>query len=503
MKPEIIDNPFAIKWDVAVIGAGGGGLAAAVSAAENGARVVVIEKERQAGGATPFAEGLVAAESPTQKRLNNTITREQLFVQHMEYTHWTLNPRLVRALIDLSGDTIGWLEDKGLTFTLRDMHRPRSSDNKEILPASGPPPTFHVPPNWGMGLIKTLLKSCDELGVRIIYKTRAEKLNTNKQGAVTGVRVKSGNAEQTLNSRNVIIASGGYSSSKKLMRKFCPQYDVSNIDKLSVKGTHAGDRLRWVGKMHTGDGILMAFEVGAASDGLGVLLGSGPCFVAGNHGFILGMSPGALRLNSEGERYATEALGPFVSDNATLRQPGQTIYTVFDEAFKQNIIKKGFGAISGGKYRHEASGIEGDLEAAIAQGNCLKTDAWADIAKWIGAKPQTLESTIKEYNGFCDKGHDDLFAKDAALLNPVRTPPYYACRCYPGFLVTIGGIKINHRMEVVKPDNSVIEGLYAAGITTGGWSGNPYNIALPGTGCGFPVYMGRIAGKNAVARIKK
>jgi predicted oxidoreductase len=56
---------------------------------------------------------------------------------------------------------------------------------------------------------------------------------------------------------------------------------------------------------------------------------------------------------------------------------------------------------------------------------------------------------------------------------------------------------------VVKPDNSVIEGLYAVGITTGGWSGNPYNIALPGTGCGFPVYMGRIAGKNAVARIKK
>ena len=311
MKTNIMDNPFAIKWDVAVIGAGGGGLAAAVSAAENGARVIVIEKERKAGGATPFAEGLVAAESPTQKRMNNGITREQLFVQHMEYTHWTLNPRLVRALIDLSGDTIGWLEDKGLTFTLRDMHMSRSSDKKGILPASSPPPTFHIPPNWGMGVIKTLLKSCDELGVRIIYKTRAEKLNTNKQGAVTGVRVKSDNGEQTLNAGNVIIASGGYSSSKELMRKFCPQYDVANIDKLSVKGTHAGDRLRWVGKMHTGEGILMAFEIGAASDGLGVLLGSGPCFVAGNHGFILGMSPGAIRVNSEGERFCDRSPGTF------------------------------------------------------------------------------------------------------------------------------------------------------------------------------------------------
>ena len=49
--------------DLVVIGAGGAGLSAAIAAAEKGISVTVIEKERKAGGTTPFAEGIVAAES--------------------------------------------------------------------------------------------------------------------------------------------------------------------------------------------------------------------------------------------------------------------------------------------------------------------------------------------------------------------------------------------------------------------------------------------------------
>ena len=490
-------NSSTLKNDIIVIGAGGSGLAAAAAASEKGASVIVIEKERKAGGATPFAEGIVAAESPTQKRMNIDVTRDQLFRNHMDYTHWTLNARLVRALIDKSSDTVNWLEQKGLSFTLRDMHGPVTSDKKYNISANLMPPVFHIPPNWGSGIIKVLLKSCNESGVQILYGTRVEKLLTDNTGAVTGVIVSNEGFRRTMHAKCVIIATGGYSSNKELMRKYCPQYDVSNIDKLSVKGTHPGDRIRWVGQMHTGDGIQMAFEIGAASDGLGILLMNGPNFVAGNHAWMLAMNPGAIRVNSEGERFAAENLGPFISDNTTIRQPGQVMFSIFDNAFKQNIIKNGFGPISGGKYRHEASGIEKDLQAAVARGSCYISDSWTDIAKWIGASPEKLMATVKEYNAFCKKGHDDIFAKDAMFLKAINTPPFYSCRCYPGFLVTIGGIKINHRMEVLKKDNTTIPGLYAVGITTGGWSGSTYNIGLPGAGCGFPIYGGRIAGENA------
>jgi fumarate reductase flavoprotein subunit len=501
MESEKVED--MLESDIIVIGAGGSGLAAAVAASEKGARVIVIEKERKAGGATPFAEGIVAAESPTQKRMNINVTRDQLFRNHMDYTHWTLNARLVRALIDKSSDTVAWLENKGLSFTLRGLHGPVTPGENSNLPVNLMPPVFHIPTNWGAGIIKVLLKSCHEMGIQILYQTRAEKLLTGKTGAVAGVVAQSKGTRITLNAKTVIIATGGYSSNKEMMRKYCPQYDISNIDKLSVKGTHPGDRIRWVGQMHTGDGIRMALEIGAASEGLGVLLINGPNFVAGNHAWMLAMNPGTIRVNSEGERFAAENLGPFVADNTTLRQPGQVMFSIFDEAFKQNIIKNGFGPTSGGKYHHEASGIEPDLKAAVARGSCYVSTSWPEIAKWMGVPPEKLEATIEEYNYFCENGHDDSFAKDTVFLKAIKTPPFYACRCYPGFLVTIGGIKINHCMEVLKKDNTPIPGLYAVGITTGGWSGSTYNIGLPGTGCGFPIYGGRLAGENAAKYVTK
>jgi fumarate reductase flavoprotein subunit len=187
MKLKKRENTLDI--DVVVIGSGGSGLAAAVEAAERGARVIVIEKQRKAGGATPYGEGIVAAESPTQKRMNIEVTRDQLFKHHMDYTQWTINARLVRALIDKSGETVDWLEKKGLSFNLRGLARPDAPPKNSYPSVINSLPVFHCPPNWGMGIIQTLLKSCRELGVQISYQTKAEKLLTDKNGAVTGLVV--------------------------------------------------------------------------------------------------------------------------------------------------------------------------------------------------------------------------------------------------------------------------------------------------------------------------
>jgi fumarate reductase flavoprotein subunit len=105
-----------LESEVVVIGAGGAGLAATVSAAENGAKVIVLEKRGIPGGATVFAEGPFAAESPTQKRLNIHCTKDELFNIQMYFNHWTLNAKQVRQVIDKSGDTIRWLEEKGIEF---------------------------------------------------------------------------------------------------------------------------------------------------------------------------------------------------------------------------------------------------------------------------------------------------------------------------------------------------------------------------------------------------
>ena len=63
-----------------------------------------------------MAEGLFAVESSAQKRLNITAGRDEAFRIAMAYAHWRLDARLVRAFIDKSGDTIDWLEKKGMYF---------------------------------------------------------------------------------------------------------------------------------------------------------------------------------------------------------------------------------------------------------------------------------------------------------------------------------------------------------------------------------------------------
>jgi fumarate reductase flavoprotein subunit len=80
----------------------------------------------------------------------------------------------------------------------------------------------------------------------------------------------------------------------------------------------------------------------------------------------------------------------------------------------------------------------------------------------------------------------------------LRTAPYYAIKCNLDYLDTIGGIKINERMEVIDNRNKPIPGLYAAGIDAGGWEGDTYCARLAGTTFGFAINSGRIAGENAV-----
>ena len=122
-----------------------------------------------------------------------------------------------------------------------------------------------------------------------------------------------------------------------------------------------------------------------------------------------------------------------------------------------------------------------------------------EIAGWIGAEPAVLASTVNEYNAFCEQRRDKFFAKESAHLVPVSTPPYYAMRCRPVFLTTIGGIKINHRMEALDDRDEPIAGLYAAGNDTGGWEPATYNAMLSGSTFGFALNSGRIAGEYAVS----
>ena len=165
-----------LETDIVVLGAGGSGLAAAVAAAEEGAKVMVLEKRSKAGGNTAMAVGLFACESPVQKRLRIDVSKDECFKIAMNYSHWKINPRIVRAFIDKSGDTIKWLEDRGLKI---ERIFPAFPNQKHLV--------WHVPEKWGAGLIDLMLKHCNEHHVQVFYKVGAKKILTDKDGRITGV----------------------------------------------------------------------------------------------------------------------------------------------------------------------------------------------------------------------------------------------------------------------------------------------------------------------------
>jgi fumarate reductase flavoprotein subunit len=82
-------------------------------------------------------------------------------------------------------------------------------------------------------------------------------------------------------------------------------------------------------------------------------------------------------------------------------------------------------------------------------------------------------------------------------------PPYYAIRCEAHILDTLGGIRINERMEVLDRQDVPIRGLYAAGSATSGWQAEAYCSDLSGSAFGYAINSGRIAGENAAASVIK
>lgn len=471
--------------EAVVIGSGAAGLTAAVTMAEGGASVIVFEKERALGGSSNFLRGIFAVESELQRERYIVYSRDQAFKKIMEYSHWRANPRLVRAIVNESAATIAWLQKQGVEFRDASMNMPDT------------PPTYHVVKGTGEAMIRALATRARELGVSIMLSTPVKQIiKTGNQ--ITGVIVEEDEEDVPVAAKAVVITSGGYANNKEWIKKYA--------------GFELDEDVTPVGNVHkTGDGIRMAFEVGAADEGLGLLellrTGFADLESVGFLGFSV-VQPD-LWINSRGERFCDESVAFFDTDmgNASARQKGCT-YSIFDGAILNYLMEKGIDKsmtpeLPPGTRLTE---LELEIEAALTRESptVFKADSIKSLAEKAGIDPLIFQATVDEYNEFCEKGHDTLFAKDRKYLRPIQVPPFYAVKAHTVFLGTLGGIKINHNTEVLDRQDNVIPGLYAGGYDAGGMYGDSYCIKdSTGLSSGFAINSGRIAGKNALYFLDK
>jgi fumarate reductase flavoprotein subunit len=218
------------------------------------------------------------------------------------------------------------------------------------------------------------------------------------------------------------------------------------------------------------------------------------------------MENNTVWVNKNGERFINEDVIPSASSNALNMQPDKISFTLFDSKIKQGFINDGIiKAVEPARYPAgtKMKLLDNKLEKEESKGTIKIAQTWNGIAKWIGSDLKTLKNTIAEYNRYCDNALDEAFYKNRRFLQPLRTPPFYALRCTQAHHGTLGGIKINHHMEVVTTDNKAIPGLYASGNDVSGWVVGSYPHHLTGSALSFALNSARIAGESAAGYIKK
>ena len=476
------------ETDIVVIGSGASGLAAAVAAAEEGARVALFEKQPSLGGTSNFFNGMFAVESDMQKEQYIAYSRDQAFKNFMEYNHWRVNASLVRALINKSADTVAWLKERGVKFPEVTINMPDA------------PRTYHIVKGGGEAVVKALVLRAKEKGVTIAVNApvkRIVKLNKLPAGVVAEIDGE----DVEVACKAVIIASGGYANNAEWIKK----YTGFELGKTVMP-------LGNVGKM--GDGIRMAWEMGAAPEGMGVLhvlrvAPFGPEFPFMNTVEGAAIQP-MLWVDPKGERFCDEGIAYYDTStgNANSRYKQGYTFCLFDDGIKQHFMEKGvyrgmgLVCLPGWKLR--------DLNEQLAHILSLNSKEFFDagsieeLAGKMEVDPRILKATVEEYNGFCEKGRDELFAKDPQFLIPLKGPRFYAAKARTAFMGTLGGVRINARTEAVDQYDIPIPGLFAVGLDAGGLHAESYSMKdSSGAASAFALISGRIAGENAVQYVRR
>jgi len=459
---------------IVVVGGGGSGLAAAVTAAEKGSKVVVVEVLKNLGGNSAMAHGLFNIKDLSQEGTDNKTVHDEYFKKAMDYAYWRTNPRLVRTLIEKSGDIVAWLEKQGVKFEKENPFYP------SMYRISGKG-------RGGPYVMKALAKRCAELNIDVLLNTRARKLLV-EGGKLKGVVAEREDKQIQIHAGSVILATGGFAGNRELLKKYFP----------SVKDE---DEIYLMGKPNQGDGLLMGTEIGADTDGSPLLEIASLIFPWSTHVSLTARNPRTIWVNKHGERFVDEAVGFPWFTNAIFRQPGKIFYALFDETIKQAFLKEELSPFDASTIPPGSwpSQVDKELQLQAEKGKVKISRSWDEIAQWMGTEPGVLKTTIDEYNASCEQGHDPIFAKDRERLLKLDTPPYYGCKCCVNLLVTHGDIRINHHMEILDRQGKPIAGLYAVGDDTGDVDAGTYNIIdLPGHSFGFAINSGRIAGENAV-----
>jgi 3-oxosteroid 1-dehydrogenase len=357
----------------------------------------------------------------------------------------------------------------------------------------------------GQSLVARLRLAMRERGIPLWLDSPMAELLTNTDGSVTGVVVERDGKPQRIGARlGVILASGGFDHDLVWRKELLPV-----LDRDWSFGNPAA----------MGDGIRAGQKVGAATE----LLDEAWWFPAiqwpdGRMQFMLNerMMPAQFIVNGEGKRFINEA-APYMDFGHAMidgQKSGVThipCWLITDHRSFNRYVVGGHLPIPKIPGAPVPTGRK--VPPAWLESGVVKSAMnWDDMAAKIGVPAPALSETAARFNELAHKGHDDDFNRgdsvydnyygDPTLPNPnlypLGDPPYYAFRVVLGDLGTSGGLRVDEYARVLRPDETIVPGLYAVGNTSAPVMGRSY--AGAGATIGPAMTFGFVAAKHLAAQ---
>jgi fumarate reductase flavoprotein subunit len=451
--------------DVVIVGGGLAGFCAAIDAAESGARVLLIEKRGTTGGSTALSGGFfVFAGTPLQERLGITDTAQILYDDLYAVSLYRARSDLLQRYCEGQRALYDWLEDQGIHFTAVELSSGQSAARAHKTDA--------------VAMMEALeRRAALSRRVEVMRGAVVQRL-VRADGCVSGVVVQRNGGESAIMAeRGVVLATGGFARSEELLATFAPR--LLNL-------------MRHGGVGNTGDGLKMAWQLGAGLADMGdvkTTFGTHPKTGDARHELLLAYYLGAVIVNKAGRRFVDESQSYKTLGEACLGQPDNLAFQIFDQTIRN---------------KSEPGVLTYDFAVPEERGLMLCADSLEELAALCSIDPATLCATISEYNAGVDYGRDLAFGRDGlcnhiGAMTRIEVAPFYAYPSTSFINTTYCGLTIDANARVLDVFGAPIPCLFAAGELTGGFHGGAY---MTGSALGKAALFGRIAGRNAALTVR-
>jgi 3-oxosteroid 1-dehydrogenase len=553
-------STFDEIYDFVVVGSGGGSMCCALALRAGGKSVVILEKTPLIGGTTARSGGVMwIPNNRFMKRDGVEDSREKantymdaVIGDHNDTPGATKARRM--AYVDNGTEMVDFLVDQGIKLTrvsywpdYRD-EAPGGSEGGRTVVAE----LFNVNelgawksklrPNFipMMGTLDEFLKlrflkkswEAKKIAVRLGLRTIGAKLTGKqyvtagaalqgrmfqaalkagvefrtdssvkelivKNGAVKGVvLIIDGKTRRVGTRLGVLVNAGGFAHNQEMRDKYIP-----------------GTSVKWTNTIEgdTGEMIQEMMRHGAAIAQMEEMVGNQMSIPPGMENdavkpVVQGVTaaPHAILVDQTGVRYMNES-GSYMTYCQGMLERNKSVPAVPSWAIMDSQYIKNYGLITPFPSKKKP-------QEWYDSGYLKKADTIAELATLLKIEPATLRGTVDRFNGFVDKNKDEDFHRGEraydrwlgdpyheknASLGALSEGPFYAVEVVPGDVGTYGGVVTDANARVLRGDGTVIEGLYATGVSTASVMGRAY--AGAGASVGPSFVWGYVTAKHVLA----